>query len=439
MVSESFTSQLSEFIKNLNKQKGFKTSISIATATENYNFYADRDSVSFSKNGADILYPLSCAGKLFVSILVMQLIDEGKVSLNDRLIDIFDDLELSNKDYRDQIRVVNLLNYSTGIEPAHNESCFFDNPSAYIKNLKNHQHLFAPGVMFSYGEPGFVLAVRLVELLRGQSWVECLSQYILSPLCISIFVPRDRGKKNNDVGTCLVEDALEVNECQEGLSFTTGQDLFMRASELNRLGYALIECRNGSNGNVILSPESASLILGDSNKWCTVEGQRPGFGINRHYKNVCICEGMTDVSSLTLAVLPEYGISFVILFDGTDTVYNSAISRFISKTLLNENLFHVQNYVTPTCSTKDSDKFLGKYNGHGEEVDIFSENSRLHMYFKDRKYNLHYTRQFNLYLAMPEEIAGASEAMYVTFVSTNSKSNERFMLVNQSLSYLKAS
>lgn len=129
---------------------------------------------------AELQYRIGSITKTMTAVLIMQLRDEGKVSLNDplgRYLDLprFGDLTLRS-----------LLSHAAGL-PAEPLGPWWERTEGgsladLVAKLGETAAPFVPGHTHHYSNLGYGLLGAVVEQVRGTSWWECLSEHLLAPL-----------------------------------------------------------------------------------------------------------------------------------------------------------------------------------------------------------------------------------------------------------------
>lgn len=120
--------------------------------------------------------------KLLTATLVVQCAQEGLLDLDDPIAEHLPDLEL---DGPHEVRVRHLITHCSGIDAG---DLFVDTGSGddavarYVDGLQGTGFLFEPGATFSYNNAGFVLAGRVVELVRGMPWPDAMRTFLFEPL-----------------------------------------------------------------------------------------------------------------------------------------------------------------------------------------------------------------------------------------------------------------
>lgn len=131
------------------------------------------------------LFNTGSISKTFVSNIVLQLADEGKLSLLDSLDKYFPDFK--NKSIAKQVQIHHLLTHTSGLPDnrwkllseeflitAKDEENF-----APIK--QNDSLLFEPGSQFEYSNPAFNGLALIIEKIEGKKWQSVIAEKILKP------------------------------------------------------------------------------------------------------------------------------------------------------------------------------------------------------------------------------------------------------------------
>jgi CubicO group peptidase (beta-lactamase class C family) len=133
---------------------------------------------------ADSVFQIGSITKLWTATLVMQLVDEGKVDLEEPVRTYLPEFEIGDKDAAAAITVHQLLNHTAGFEgdiftdTGVGDDCV----EKYLAVLHDVPQLFPPGERFSYNNAGYVVLGRLVEVLREKTYDDCLREHLFAPL-----------------------------------------------------------------------------------------------------------------------------------------------------------------------------------------------------------------------------------------------------------------
>lgn len=137
-------------------------------------------------NGPNGAFRIASITKTFTAVLTMQLVQEGKLSLESKISDF---LPYYRKDIGENITVGQLLTHSSGI-PNYLQLPGFrpdqirqpmTNVEEFIKKFCSHDLEFTPGSKFSYNNSGYAILGAILEKVTGVTFEEALKKRILEP------------------------------------------------------------------------------------------------------------------------------------------------------------------------------------------------------------------------------------------------------------------
>jgi CubicO group peptidase (beta-lactamase class C family) len=137
-------------------------------------------------NETDTKYRLASVSKQFTAMLIMQLVQQGKVALTVPITTYLPDYP---KEQGQKITLHHLLNHSSGIP---NFTSFREYRDKIMRNPHTPQELvhlfdtlkleFQPGERFNYSNSGYVLLGHIIEKVSGKTYEQCLKDQIFGPL-----------------------------------------------------------------------------------------------------------------------------------------------------------------------------------------------------------------------------------------------------------------
>ncbi len=138
---------------------------------------------------ADTLFRIGSTSKMFVALAVLQLVEEGRLSLDDKLADLAPEIEYENPwEETHPIRVVHLLEHTTGWDDIHLPEYAHNDPTpATLKEgLDYHPHSrtsrWQPGTRMSYCNAGPPVAAYIVQKITGQDFEDYVQENFFTPL-----------------------------------------------------------------------------------------------------------------------------------------------------------------------------------------------------------------------------------------------------------------
>jgi len=141
------------------------------------------------KTEASTLYSICSISKLFTSVAVMKLYDEGKLRLDDKISDLLPWYKLEQQfPESGPITVRSLLTHSSGLprESAHpywtGPDFPFPTASEIKEKLDEQETLYTASTYFQYSNLGLTLLGEIVREVSGKTYDEYIQENILSPL-----------------------------------------------------------------------------------------------------------------------------------------------------------------------------------------------------------------------------------------------------------------
>ncbi|MGO4105506.1 serine hydrolase domain-containing protein [Leifsonia sp. YAF41] len=164
----------------------------------------------------DTLFQLGSITKTWTTTLVMQLVSEGVLDLDAPIRDVLPDFTLADESAAATITMRHLLTHSSGIDgdlftdTGRGDDCV----EKYVATLPTAEQIFSPGLTWSYCNTGFVIAGRVVEVLRGMTWDAALAAYILArlELTATTTLPEQTALHSFAVGHVGVGAACDVTD-----------------------------------------------------------------------------------------------------------------------------------------------------------------------------------------------------------------------------------
>lgn len=137
-------------------------------------------------NAPDTKFRLGSITKQFTSMVIMQLVSEGKIKLDDKITTYLPDYR---KDTGDKVTVRHLLTHTSGIPSYTSLPGFFAKVSrnpftvdAFVKQYTSGDLEFEPGTKWSYDNSGYFLLGAIIEKVTGKSYADAVKERIFEPL-----------------------------------------------------------------------------------------------------------------------------------------------------------------------------------------------------------------------------------------------------------------
>lgn len=143
---------------------------------------ADRE--SGKPNSTETLFDIGSMNKTFTAIVIKQLIGEGKLSYESKLVDYLDGFTAPGTQ---DITVDHLLQHQSGFGDYHSPD-YFDSPAserslaAIVERARQMELFFPPGEGDEYSNTGYVLLGGIIEAVTGRSYFDEVRERIVKPL-----------------------------------------------------------------------------------------------------------------------------------------------------------------------------------------------------------------------------------------------------------------
>jgi len=231
-----------------------------------------RNKAELLPNQPDTAFAIASGTKIFTGLAICKLIDEGRLSLNDKLAAILpQDLGEIDK----EVTIFHLLTHTSGIGDYIDEDhedidqlledlyakypCYlWENMDYYLQMTTPLPPKFKPGERFGYSNSGFVLLGLVVEAVSGMSYQKFVEDEIITPcnLTRTGFYRMDALPPNTALGYMWDEDAGVWCTNIFSVPILGGSDggIFSTVEDWNKLWRAIFT-------NKILSPDATQLFL----------------------------------------------------------------------------------------------------------------------------------------------------------------------------------
>jgi len=180
--------ELGAYVDRIAKQDAFSGSVllakdgkvllTVAVGQANRDFKA--------ANTVDTKFNLGSMNKMFTSVAILQLAEQGKLSLDDNLAKHLDSSWLS-QDILDRVTIRQLLNHTSGLGSYFNE--IFERTSrSHFRVVNDYKPLvvgetlaFEPGTQQRYSNTGMLIAGAIIEKASGGDYFEYIRQHVTGP------------------------------------------------------------------------------------------------------------------------------------------------------------------------------------------------------------------------------------------------------------------
>lgn len=338
---------------------------------------------------ADSLFQIGSITKLWTTTMIMQLIDEGRLSLDAVVADVLPDVRLGREDVSAQVSMCHLLTHTSGIDgdiftdTGRGDECV----ERYATGLAGAAVLFAPGEAYSYCNAGFVLLGRIIEELDGRSWDASLRERLIGPLGLTRAVTLPEEAILHRVATGHhAEPRRNEPVAVWGLPRSVGPAGLITASAADVLTFARLHLDGGvaPDGTRLLREEAAAAMLQPRMPMPSLaraEAVGLAWRLHRWDSRLIIGhDGGTIGQTAYLRIDPETRVAACLLT-------NSAATRSLFERVFSEVFGFYSKVTVPPGpeppATEPADLDLGRHTGRYERASVWFDLSvrdgRLHV------------------------------------------------------------
>jgi D-alanyl-D-alanine carboxypeptidase len=132
----------------------------------------------------DTKFHLGSMNKMFTSLSIAQLVEQGRLSFEDRISKVLP--EYPNKENAEKIAIHHLLTHTAGLGSLFDRAGYdrrekYANSISYFKLFAKEPLIFEPGTNHSYSNEGFIVLGAVIEKLTGQNYHDYVRERIFRP------------------------------------------------------------------------------------------------------------------------------------------------------------------------------------------------------------------------------------------------------------------
>ena len=350
--SEAF--QLIEYWLDAQKDYEKLPGLTAVITDKDENKWAGSFGLSDGENKMNIenTFSICSISKLFTSVALMQLVEEGKISLDDPIKDVLPWFDINN-DFHNapDLTLKSILSHSSGLPRESNHPYWswpdfhFPSKQAVIDELNNQEMLYPPSKYYQYSNLGLSLLGYVVEEVSGQSFDNYVNKNILIPLGMSSTKTYMSSEEYGKV-LSLGYSSLNRNVEREKVNFFNADGIAAAAgftsNVLDLAKFARWQLNLlGSSEKNILSPETLKnmhKIHWDDESISVTRGL--GFGVYNLDGETWVGHGGSCPGYRSqLYISPDLGIAYSVMINSSGTSptkYIRGIHGILSKVNLNK-------------------------------------------------------------------------------------------------------
>ncbi|MGN7760801.1 serine hydrolase [Paenibacillus sp. 22594] len=257
------------FARDAVKGKAGNAAVSIVQGSKvllSKNYGISAPALKPEEAGMKDTFRIGSISKVFTAAAIMQLVDQGKLSLQDNIEKYLDGYKVTNP-FDTPVTIENLLTHTTGFEVREpSDASYLTDPSQQPVSLK--ESIFdvfppvirKPGTAYMYDNFASRLQGYIVQQVSGEPFGSYMQKHLFGPLGMnssSFGMTKDLTRRlvpsYDESGSPIPVYGFSPSEWPEGSMLSSASDmaLFMTA---------FLNGGRAANGTVILSPESVKAM-----------------------------------------------------------------------------------------------------------------------------------------------------------------------------------
>ncbi len=235
---------------------------------------------------ADTLFRIGSTSKAFVSLSILLLAGQGKVSLEDPVHKLVPDVWFENRwESSDPVRIVNVLEHTTGWDDLHLREYAKQAPdSMSVREGLDYDHhsrisRWRPGTRSAYCNSGPPVAAYIVEKLTGQRFEDFVQQNLFLPIGMKTATYFESAPTT--AATLYHSDGKTPYQYWHILLRPAGA---INASANDMAAYVQFYLNNGAvAGKQIVPAASIDRMESPTSTWAAEDGMKAGYGLSNYW------------------------------------------------------------------------------------------------------------------------------------------------------------
>ena len=284
------------------------------------------------------LFRMGSISQMFVSLSILNLVEEGRLALHQSVADLAPDVQFENQwEDTHAVQLVHLLEHTTGFDDIHFRELAWNQvdpvglQQALDYNPASRISRWPPGRYFSYSNSGAAFAAYILERVTGEGYESLVER--------TLFAPLDMGSATFDAGPQLAAGhSAGVPAPYRNILLRPSGALNATAREMGHLVEMLLN-RGRFRGRAILSEESIQRMETPTSTRAAGDGIRvgPGLGTFSTSYRGFLWHGHRGEINGTLSLLqyvPAIGRGCVVVINSDSKEAMDSVTRLVQEHLL---------------------------------------------------------------------------------------------------------
>src|SRR5215467_7372461 len=332
----------------------------------------------------DTIYQCGSMTKTWTALAFMQLVDEGKVGLDEPVRAYLPGFKVADPEVSAKVTPRHLLNHTNGIEedygyPGEDDDVY----ERMIENIEAAPQVFPLGYTHGYSAAlGYAILARIMEVIDGKRWDDIMKDRLFDPLGLTSTSSLREQVDQGRAATGHVIRSLEEGPIVSPLgylprAFGPGGNVNSTVREVLTMAHVFLNGGRAPNGMQIVSARSiremmeSRVPIPDSYMF----GPYWALGLivcDWHGETVYATDGSTVGQNARLRILPDANLALAMLTNGGPR--ESFYKKVFNEILTDLGAVTVPDLPKPDPTLKlDVSRYAGAYERPGTRYEVAAE------------------------------------------------------------------
>ncbi|WP_231500055.1 serine hydrolase [Saccharothrix sp. NRRL B-16314] len=338
----------------------------------------------------DTVYQCGSMTKTWTALAFMQLVDEGKVDLDEPVRTYLPGFTVADPDASAKVTPRHLLNHTNGIEEAYGDPGEDDDVyERMVENMADAPMVFPLGDTHGYSAAlGYAVLARILEVHDGKRWDDVMRDRLFGPMGLTA-----TNSRHDQVDETRAATGHLIRSLDEGpvvtpvdylpRAFGPGGNVTSTAREVLAMAHVLLNEGVAPNGERVISAASlremmlSRVPVPDPHMF----GPEWALGLivcDWHGETVYATDGSTIGQNARLRVLPDSATAIVVLTNGGPR--ESFYRKVFNEILTDLGAVTIPDLPAPDPTPAlDLSRYEGVYERPGSRYEVSAEGGQLHL------------------------------------------------------------
>ena len=340
----------------------------------------------------DTIYQCGSMTKIWTALAFMQLVDEGKVRLDEPVCTYLAGFKVADPEVSARVTPRHLLNHTSGIEEDYGEPGEDDNVyERMVDNIAGAPQVHPLGYTHGYSAAlGYAVLARIMEVIDSKRWDDIMKDRLFDPMGLTSTSSWREQKDQERAAIGHLIRSLEEGPIVSPLghlprAFGPGGNIESTAREVVTMAHVFLDGGKAPNGIRIVSPEVIREMTGSRVPIPDPYMFGPEWALGLivcdwHGETVYAHDGSTVGQSARLRILPESNIAIAMLANGgpRDSFYR----KVFNEVLADIGAVTIPDLPKPDPTLKlDLSRYAGVYERPSGRYEVQAEDGNLSLTF----------------------------------------------------------